>query len=71
MDVDKTAAHWDGQRSREWVQAALNYYEAFPDEIDAQIADIASPTYDSLKRKLPQLGHTEVELPQAVQRSEA
>ncbi|MCW3100547.1 MAG: hypothetical protein JWL77_6165 [Chthonomonadaceae bacterium] len=63
LDVDKTVAYWNGQQSREWVQAALNYYEAFPDEIDAQIADAASQTFDTLKRKLPQLHLSEVKLP--------
>ena len=63
LDVDKTVAYWNGQQSREWVQAALNYYEAFPQEIDAQIADAASQTFDTLRRKLPQLRLSEVTLP--------
>ena len=38
MDVEKTAAYWDKHHSKEWVQAALNYYQAFPAEIDRLIA---------------------------------
>lgn len=60
LDVDKTVAYWNGQHSLAWVQAALNYYETFPEEIDAQIADAASQTFDTLKRKLPQLRLSEV-----------
>src|SRR5579862_7117740 len=38
MDLDKVLAYWPN-RPREWVQAALHYYEAFPEEIDTQIAE--------------------------------
>src|SRR5256885_779710 len=33
MDLDKICAHWPN-RPRAWVQAAIHYYEAFPEEID-------------------------------------
>jgi len=60
MDVEKTAAHFDLPAWR--VQAAFHYYEAFPEEIDAQIADVRSMTFEKLKRKLPQLEKQEVNL---------
>jgi hypothetical protein len=53
MDVAKTAAHLDLPAWR--VQAAFHYYEAFPDEIDAAIADVKGQSFDTLKRKLPQI----------------
>lgn len=71
LSVDKTVAHWNGQYAREWVQAALNYYESFPDEIDAQIANAASQTFDTLKRKLPQLRLSEVILPPETREGDA
>jgi hypothetical protein len=51
--VAKTAAHLDLPAWR--VQAAFHYYEAFPDEIDAAIADVKGQSFDTLKRKLPQI----------------
>lgn len=53
MDVAETAAYF--QRPEEWVRAALHYYESFPDEIDVQIADNQSVTFEDLKRKLPHI----------------
>ena len=61
MDPEKTAAYFGPYRTKEWVQAALNYYEAFPDEIDAQIEDDEADTYESLKRRFPQLELIEVD----------
>ena len=58
MDAEKTAAHFELPVWK--VQAALHYYEAFPEEIDAAIADARSQTFDTLKRKLPQLERQEV-----------
>jgi hypothetical protein len=53
MDVAKTAAHLD---LTPWkVQAAFHYYEAFPQEIDAAIADVKGQSFNTLKRKLPQI----------------
>ena len=61
MDVQKTSAHFDLHHWK--VQAAFNYYEAFPQEINAAIADVRCQTFDTLKRKLPQLEHHEAVLP--------
>lgn len=36
------------------IHAAINYAEAFPDEIEGAIAD-SRPTYEELKRRLPNL----------------
>ena len=54
MDLSKVCEYWPN-RPRAWVQAALNYYEAYPDEINAQIADYDSITPEMLKRRLPQM----------------
>jgi len=53
MDAEKTAVHFDLPQWK--VQAAFHYYEAFPQEIDLAIAEVRSQTFDTLKRKLPQL----------------
>ena len=58
LDAEKTAAHFDLPTFK--VRAALHYYEAFPDEIDAAIAETRAQTFDTLKRKLPQLERQEV-----------
>lgn len=58
MDVEKTAAHFDLPAWK--IQAARHYYEAFPQEIDAAIAEARSMTFEKLKRKLPQLERHEV-----------
>ncbi|HZP84351.1 MAG TPA: hypothetical protein VFB21_22110 [Chthonomonadaceae bacterium] len=58
MDAEKTAAHFDLPVWK--IQAALHYYEAFPQEIDAAIAEARSMTFEKLKRKLPQLERHEV-----------
>ena len=60
--VDKALEHFAGHWQRDWVQAALNYYEAFPEEIDTQIADIEAQSFETLKRRLPQLELVEVRL---------
>lgn len=60
MEAEKTAAHFDMPIWR--AQAALHYYEAFPQEIDAAIADVRSQSFDTLKRQLPQLERQEVTL---------
>lgn len=54
MDIDKLCAYWPN-RPRAWVQAALNYYAAYPEEIDAQIADDDAITPETLRRQLPQM----------------
>jgi hypothetical protein len=54
MNIEQACAYWPN-RPRAWVQAALNYYEAYPVEIEAQIAQHASITFETLKRQLPQI----------------
>ena len=51
-DLEKTAAHL--QKSTEWLQAALNYAEAYPKEICLAIEDDAAINYTTIKRILPQ-----------------
>lgn len=53
MDAKKTAGHfvWPPHK----VQAGLNYYEAYPGEIDQAIDDNRSMTVDKLRRMLPGL----------------
>ena len=67
MDIDKVCAYWP-HRLRAWVQAAFHYYEAYPEEIDTQIALHDSATFDTLKRLLPQIER--VTLPESVLRGE-
>ena len=58
MDPERTSLHFDLPVWK--IQAAKNYYEAFPREIDAAIADVRTQSFDTLKRKLPQLERHEV-----------
>jgi len=58
MDAQKTAAHFDIPVWK--AQAAFHYYEAFPQEIEDAIADTRAQTFDTLKRKLPQMERHEV-----------
>ena len=53
MDPGQTAAHFGWPAWR--IQAALNYYEAFPAEIDQAIEDNHAMTEVVLKRLLPQM----------------
>ena len=53
MDPERTAHHFGWPRRR--AQAALNYYEAFPTEIDQVIEDNHAMTETALKRLLPQM----------------
>ncbi len=62
MDVEKTAAHFDWPIHR--VRAAFNYYQAFPEEIDAAIVDNRSVTFEQLRRVLPQVER--IDVPRAV-----
>lgn len=52
MDAEKTAKYL-GSIPR--VQAAFNYAEAFPEKIDAAIADNASFDFERLRRLVPRL----------------
>lgn len=51
-NVEHTATHL--QKSAEWVKAAFNYAEAYPEEINFAIADNLAINYTTLKRILPQ-----------------
>ena len=53
MNVKKTADHLAWPEFR--VQAALNYYAAFPAEIDEALAENASYDFARLKQLLPQI----------------
>lgn len=52
MDAEQTARHLDWPIPR--VQAALNYAEAFPAEIEATVEDNAGFDFDRLRRMAPQ-----------------
>ena len=51
-DLNAIAKHL--QKSITWVQAAFNYQEAYPNEIDLAIEDDLAIDYTSIKRLLPQ-----------------
>ena len=51
-DIDTVVKHL--QKSIAWVQAAFNYYEAYPDDINLAIEDDLTIDYTSIKRLLPQ-----------------
>ena len=61
LDAEKTAQHFGWPVWK--VQAALNYYEAFPHEIDAAIAENKAMDYEKLKRLFPHMRLVEVTLP--------
>ena len=53
MDTAQILTHWP-ERNKEWIQAALNYYEAFPQEIDAEIELLKSEaSFERIKRLFP------------------
>jgi hypothetical protein len=55
MDMERTRAHWPN-RPRGWVEAAVAYYQAFPEEIDDQIAaHRSSSSFAALRGPLPEL----------------
>ena len=51
-DLNAIAKHL--QKSTTWVQAAFNYQEAYPNEINLAIEDDLAIDYTSIKRLLPQ-----------------
>jgi len=51
-DLEKTADHL--QRSQDWVKAAVNYREAYPEEINLAIVDAEAIDEITIKRLLPQ-----------------
>ena len=53
MDEERVYAHFE--YPIEWVKAAFNYAEAYPEEIDVAIQDYRSITLTDLKRLLPNL----------------
>ncbi len=53
LDPERTAQHFGWPPRR--IRAALNYYEAFPTEVDQAIEDNRAMTEVALKRLLPQL----------------
>jgi len=68
LDAGKTAQHFGWSVWK--VQAALNYYEAFSEEIDAAIAENKTMGYEKLKRLFPHMTLTEVTLPPAGEKIE-
>ncbi len=52
LDLAQTAEHLGWPLYR--VKAALNYYNAFPNEIEEAIADNAAFDFEALSRMLPQ-----------------
>lgn len=53
MNPEETAAHFGWPVWK--VQAAFNYYEAFPEEIDRAIAENRSMDYEKMKRLFPHM----------------
>ena len=51
-DLEKTSTHL--QKPIEWVKAAFNYAEAYPEEITLAIEDDLAINYTIIKRILPQ-----------------
>jgi len=60
LDPEKTAAYFQWPVER--AQAALNYYAAYPEEIDEAIAENRAITFEDLQRILPNIGLIEVDL---------
>jgi hypothetical protein len=54
-DIDHILAYFGQHRSRDWVQAAFNYYAAFPEEINQQIQEMESTTVETLLNRFPKL----------------
>lgn len=52
QNVRKVAEHLAWPEAK--IQAALNYAQAFPDEIDAALAENATADFEHLSRMLPQ-----------------
>ncbi len=53
MDPARTAEHFGWPVRR--IKAALNYYEAYPEEIDRAVEDGRAMTETALRRLLPQM----------------
>ena len=66
MDPEKTAAHFEWPAWR--VRAAMNYYDAFREEIDLLIADNRAVGAEELGRRFPRMRIVEVEIPAVAKR---
>lgn len=53
MDATNVAGHFE--RPVEWVKAAFNYAEAYPEEIEVAIQDAAAMTATDVQRLVPNL----------------
>ena len=53
LDPERTAGHFGWPVRR--IRAALNYYEAYPEETDRAVEDSHAMTETALKRLLPQM----------------
>ncbi|MGD1952359.1 MAG: hypothetical protein ACFB14_22340 [Leptolyngbyaceae cyanobacterium] len=53
MDISKVASHFE--RPAEWVKAAFNYAEAYPEEIEFAIQDSQAMSALNVNRLLPNL----------------
>ena len=60
FDIEKTAYYFQVGPHR--IEAAFNYYRAYPEESDRAIAENDSWTYERLKQSLPQLERFSVDL---------
>jgi Ribbon-helix-helix protein, copG family len=60
LDVGKTAYYFQVAPHR--IEAAFNYYRAYPEEIDRAVAENDSWTYERMKESLPQLERFPVDL---------
>ena len=69
LDAEKTAQHFGWPVWK--VQAAFNYYEAFPHEIDAAVAENKAMDYEKLKRLFPHMRLVEVIVTPTEERTEA
>lgn len=53
MEVGKVSSHFE--RPEEWVKAAINYAEVYPEEIELAIQDAQAITVTNIQRLLPNL----------------
>ena len=60
LDVEKTAKYFPIPAYR--IESAFNYYRAYPEEIDAALAENDSWTFERLKQVLPQLERITVDI---------
>ena len=60
MDAIAVTAHFAGVYTLAQIQMALDYYAAYPHEIDPFLAENEAVTFETLHRQLPQIQRTEV-----------